>query len=72
MFRVFWRPVGQKLSQRLDTQATSAKISNLKPGVKYEAVVKAGNAHGTSTLTDPIVFLTEDNLISSASTGKNI
>ncbi|ODM96583.1 Ig-like and fibronectin type-III domain-containing protein C25G4.10 [Orchesella cincta] len=69
-YRVFWRPVGQKLSQRLDTHSTNAKISHLKPGVKYEAVVKAGNSHGTSTLTDPITFITEDNLISSASTAE--
>jgi hypothetical protein len=69
-FRVFWRRVGQKLSEKQDTHLTFVKLSNLKPGVHYETVVKAGNSHGTSILTEPVPFITEDNLISSASTGK--
>jgi len=70
-FRVFWRPIGQKMSERQDTQLTFVKLSNLKPGFHYETVVKAGNSHGTSVLTEPVPFITEDNLISSASTGTN-
>lgn len=69
VYRVFWRPVGQKLSDRVDSTETSVLISNLKPGVHYETVVKAGNSKGTSVLTEPISFVTEDNLISSARTG---
>lgn len=45
-------------------------MSNLKPGVAYETVIKAGNNKGTSVLTDPVQFTTESNFIASASTGK--
>jgi hypothetical protein len=69
--RVFWRQVGQKLSERADTQSTSLKIPNLKPGVQYEAVIKAGNNRGTSVLTEPLGFTTENNFIASASTCNN-
>jgi hypothetical protein len=36
--------------------------------MNYEAVVKAGNAHGTSVLTNILLFATEDNSIAYAST----
>lgn len=58
-----------KQSQRMDTHSTSATISHLQPGIKYEAVVKAGNSQGTSILTEPIDFYTEDNLIPLAKQG---
>ncbi|XP_050297664.1 Ig-like and fibronectin type-III domain-containing protein 1 [Anthonomus grandis grandis] len=58
MYRVFWRPVDSpnRSSQKGDTSETKLKISNLKDGTTYEAVVKAGNSKGTSTLADPIKF----------------
>ncbi|XP_021960351.1 Ig-like and fibronectin type-III domain-containing protein 1 [Folsomia candida] len=74
VYRVFWRPIGQKLSERQDTQTTSLRIANLKPGHHYETVIKAGNNRGTSILTEPVGFTTENNFIASASTagGSNV
>lgn len=58
IYRVFWRPVDSpnRSSQKSDTADTKLKISELKDGTTYEAVVKAGNSKGTSTLADSIKF----------------
>ncbi|KAL1497939.1 hypothetical protein ABEB36_008819 [Hypothenemus hampei] len=58
MYRVFWRPADSpnRSSQKSDTTDTKLKISNLKDGTTYEAVVKAGNSKGTSTLPESIKF----------------
>ncbi|XP_030759730.1 Ig-like and fibronectin type-III domain-containing protein 1 isoform X2 [Sitophilus oryzae] len=58
MYRVFWRPVDSKnkSSQKGDTPDTKLRISELKDGTTYEAVVKAGNSKGTSTLGTSIKF----------------
>ncbi|XP_060521519.1 Ig-like and fibronectin type-III domain-containing protein 2 isoform X2 [Cylas formicarius] len=63
MYRVFWRAVDSpnRSSQKGDTSETQLKISNLKDGTTYEAVIKAGNSKGTSTLTDPIKFTMGEN-----------
>ncbi|XP_019771440.1 Ig-like and fibronectin type-III domain-containing protein 2 isoform X3 [Dendroctonus ponderosae] len=59
MYRVFWRPVDSpnKSSQKNDTADTKLQIHDLKDGTAYEAVVKAGNSKGTSTLAEPIKFV---------------
>ncbi|KAF7279649.1 hypothetical protein GWI33_006881 [Rhynchophorus ferrugineus] len=58
MYRVFWRPVdsSNRPSQKDDTPDNKLKITDLEDGTTYEAVVKAGNSKGTSTLADPIKF----------------
>ncbi|XP_039279825.1 Ig-like and fibronectin type-III domain-containing protein 2 [Nilaparvata lugens] len=71
MYRVFWRQSGVRtIPQKNDTKVTSLIVSGLKEGVVYECVVKAGNSMGTSHLTDPVKFTTDDKYItSSASLG---
>uniref|UniRef100_A0A0K8SXU6 Ig-like and fibronectin type-III domain-containing protein C25G4.10 n=1 Tax=Lygus hesperus TaxID=30085 RepID=A0A0K8SXU6_LYGHE len=67
MYRVFWRqdkPKGSPMKN--DVKTNNFKITGLKPGVPYECVVKAGNTRGTSTLTDPIRFTTDEKYITSA------
>ncbi|XP_066261909.1 Ig-like and fibronectin type-III domain-containing protein 1 [Euwallacea similis] len=58
MYRVFWRPVDSqnRSSQKGDTPTTKLQITELKDGTTYEAVVKAGNSKGVSTVGDPIKF----------------
>lgn len=66
--RVFWRQVGvRSIAIKNDTKITSLHITGLKEGVTYECVVKAGNTRGTSRLTDPIRFATDDKYITSLS-----
>lgn len=69
IYRVFWRQMGEKMSQKIDTNETSVRIKSLKAGIQYETVIKAGNSQGTSVLTPHLLFYTEDNAISSAHTG---
>ncbi|RZF43428.1 hypothetical protein LSTR_LSTR001689 [Laodelphax striatellus] len=71
MYRVFWRQSGVRtIPQKNDTKVTSLILTGLKEGVVYECVVKAGNSMGTSHLTDPVKFTTDDKYItSSASLG---
>lgn len=58
--RVFWRQVGAKEAAKTDVKQTSLRITGLKSGSPYECVLKAGNHLGTSTMTEPIKFLTGD------------
>ncbi|XP_075234927.1 Ig-like and fibronectin type-III domain-containing protein 1 [Lycorma delicatula] len=68
MYRVFWRQVGvRSIAIKNDTKITNLHITGLKEGVTYECVVKAGNTRGTSRLTDPIRFTTDDKYITSLS-----
>lgn len=46
IYRVFWRPIGLKIPEKIDTLETELTISSLKEGVTYECVVKAGNHLG--------------------------
>ncbi|KAJ8939828.1 hypothetical protein NQ318_013047 [Aromia moschata] len=50
-YRVFWRSIDSTSSHRHkgDTSDTRLKITDLKAGTTYEAVVKAGNSKGTSS-----------------------
>uniref|UniRef100_T1HB70 Uncharacterized protein n=1 Tax=Rhodnius prolixus TaxID=13249 RepID=T1HB70_RHOPR len=67
MYRVFWRQAGSKTpATKNDSKTTSLKITGLKSGVSYECVVKAGNSRGTSTLTEPVKFTTDEKYITSA------
>ncbi|KAL1122201.1 hypothetical protein AAG570_003606, partial [Ranatra chinensis] len=67
MYRVSWRPAGTRYpAMKNDSRTTSLKITGLKDGVTYECVVKAGNARGTSTLTQPVQFTTDEKYITSA------
>lgn len=60
VYRVFWRQVGAKEAAKTDVKQTSLRITGLKSGSPYECVLKAGNHLGTSTMTEPIKFLTGD------------
>lgn len=67
MYRVFWRQVGVRIQPvKNDSRDTSLRITGLKEGVSYECVVKAGNTRGTSILTDPVRFATNDKYITLA------
>lgn len=71
--RVFWRRVGHNGSEKNDTKETSMRITGLKDDLTYELVIKAGNAKGMSTLTEPIRFTTtEKDVTSAASLGEFI
>ena len=50
-------------AQKVDTSRTRITIENLDPGKAYELVIKAGNANGTSQLTQPLTFVTADKYI---------
>ena len=50
-------------AQKADTSRTKITIENLRPGIPYELVIKAGNANGTSQLTTPLRFITADKYI---------
>lgn len=45
---------------RADTKDLSIRISDLRPGVIYELVVKAANQYGSSILTEPTKFRLDD------------
>jgi len=59
VYRVFWRPVGAKGSNRSDIALNKLILHDLESGVSYEVVAKAGNGNGTSQLTKPVIFKTE-------------
>ncbi|XP_065582217.1 Ig-like and fibronectin type-III domain-containing protein 1 [Artemia franciscana] len=63
LYRVFWRPVGSAESGRNDTKEKSITINDLKDGVAYELVLKAGNHYGISKLTEPIKFSIDDSTV---------
>lgn len=63
LYRVFWRPVNSKSSVKNDTIQRKLLLTGLSSGTKYELVVKAGNANGTSQLTSPLKFVTADEFI---------
>jgi len=63
LYRVFWRPVGEKGTNKTDTVARRIVLEDLQPGTTYELVVKAGNSNGTSQLTPPLKFVTADKYI---------
>lgn len=52
---------------RVDTPDLSIRITDLRPNIVYELVVKAGNQYGSSVLTDPIKFQLGQQYITSAS-----
>lgn len=69
LYRVFWRVLGVRFPDKLDTSETSVVLTGLRDDVRYECVVKAVNDAGTSVLSDPIQFTTAgQELVSAAST----
>lgn len=63
LYRVFWRPVGAKVTNKSDTVQRKLVLTSLEAGTTYELVVKAGNSNGTSQLTAPLKFITADKYI---------
>ena len=63
LYRIMWRAVNSVRALKVDTSRTKITIENLKPGIAYELVIKAGNANGTSQLTQPLKFITADEYI---------
>jgi hypothetical protein len=57
---------------KIDTEKNEIILENLRPGLKYELVIKAGNSNGTSQLSPPLQFVTADNFFIEAQTGKII
>ncbi|KAG8198462.1 hypothetical protein JTE90_022196 [Oedothorax gibbosus] len=55
-YKVFWRPVGNRLMTRNHTKTRSISLRDLEPGTTYEVVVKAGNHHGMSQESDRFTF----------------
>jgi len=62
IYRVFWRPVGAKGSNKSDIVENKIVLHELESETSYEIVVKAGNAKGTSQLTEPVYFKTTEAL----------
>lgn len=56
LYRVFWRPMGNRTALKNDTSNTTMVIKGLQEGKMYEIAVKAGNARGTSVLTPTVNF----------------
>lgn len=63
LYRILWRAEGSVHAQKVDTSRTKITLENLIPGLTYELVIKAGNANGTSQLTQPLKFITADEYI---------
>lgn len=55
-YRVFWRPVGSRDLNRNQTNQPFFELQGLDSTKMYEFVVKAGNHHGLSLFTDPLVI----------------
>lgn len=55
-YRVFWRPVGSRDLNRNQTERPFFELNGLDTTKMYEFVVKAGNHHGLSLFTDPLVI----------------
>lgn len=70
-FRILWRESGTSHADKVDTTKTSIKLTNLRPGTTYEIVIKAGNSNGTSQLTPPLTFVTEENYIVHTTNGRD-
>lgn len=66
-FRVFYKQVGNRNPLKVDTKDTEVQLKDLKDGIQYEAVVKAGNQFGTSALSETVRFTTSDKYITSSS-----
>ena len=60
LYRILWRAVNSTRPLYVSTSKTKITIENLKIGIAYELVIKAGNAKGTSQLTQPLKFITAD------------
>eukprot|EP00092_Neocalanus_flemingeri_P084686 GFUD01106423.1.p1 GENE.GFUD01106423.1~~GFUD01106423.1.p1 ORF type:complete len:238 (+),score=63.57 GFUD01106423.1:64-714(+) len=58
IYRVFWRPVGAKGSNKTDIVEIKLVLHELASETLYEVVIKAGNADGTSQLAEPVHFQT--------------
>lgn len=71
---VFWRTLGNKSPSKNDTKKNNLLISDLKDDATYELVIKATNQIGTSMLTEPVKFSTQEKYITSAASlgGKRI
>lgn len=68
LYRVFWRPLGQRAARKNDTSQTDITIAGLSEGTTYEIAVKAGNHKGTSILTPTLTFTHRVQYVTSAST----
>lgn len=55
-YRVFWRPIGSRELNRNQTIEPHFELTGLDSEKMYEFVVKAGNHHGLSVFTDPLVI----------------
>lgn len=60
MYRVFWRLIDEDTNsaKKMETPDRHFRIEELKEGVIYECVIKAGNHKGTSVLTEAVRFST--------------
>ncbi|XP_018897907.2 Ig-like and fibronectin type-III domain-containing protein 1 isoform X1 [Bemisia tabaci] len=67
IYRVFYKQVGNRNPLKVDTKDTEVQLKDLKDGIQYEAVVKAGNQFGTSALSETVRFTTSDKYITSSS-----
>lgn len=76
-YRVFWHELAAVTNDaassvvgygtfRVDTKDLSIRISDLRPNIVYELLVKAANQYGSSVLTEPIKFQLGDQAINSA------
>lgn len=84
-YRIYWHEVEPTTEQtisntgvngigthRVDTSEVSIRIRDLRPNVVYEVMIKAGNTHGSSVVTEPLKFQLGKNISSatgSSSTG---
>ncbi|XP_064105777.1 Ig-like and fibronectin type-III domain-containing protein 1 isoform X2 [Macrobrachium nipponense] len=66
LYRVFWRPFGNRTAMKNDTSETSMTIKGLQEGMTYEIAVKAGNSQGTSVLTPTVNFTHSSNYVTSS------
>lgn len=55
-YRVFWRPVGSRDLKQDQTDWTYFELTNLNNDQTYEFVVKSGNRHGLSLISDPLII----------------
>ncbi|XP_015790397.1 Ig-like and fibronectin type-III domain-containing protein 1 [Tetranychus urticae] len=55
-YRILWRPIGSRDLIRNQTTQPFFELEGLDSTKMYEFVVKAGNHHGLSVFTDPVVI----------------
>lgn len=78
-YKVYWHEVTESeaavldtnrsmLTSSIETKETSVRITDLNPNLLYKLVIKAGNNHGASVLTEPVQFTLGDHYVTSAST----